>query len=146
MTNLHVKISTDGYHFVQAGIQFIEEKYGAKYMGYWAIKRKSGWSDEPVDVFYVENPDREKGHTNYFGMFRQDGMVYITNAESAFSETLKGIIGNNDEVVISRYRHDFRDTGDAFIDGGRDYTRLGGSTIPRTVDVLVEGSEFVVVE
>jgi hypothetical protein len=31
-----------------------------------------------------------------------------------------------DDVLYSRYRHDFRSSGDAFVDGGRDYFRFSG--------------------
>jgi hypothetical protein len=112
------------YHFTQSGIQTIEQKYQARYMGYWCTKRSGGgWAETPVDVFYVENPDTSKGHSNYFGMFVNDGRVMITDAQSCFSEPMTGIL-ENDLVYLSRYRHDMVVTPlGKSIDGGRDYLK-----------------------
>lgn len=114
----------NGYHFVRNSIEKIEEKYGAKYMGYWCTKRPNGdWHELPVDVFYQPNPDTSKGHTNYFGMYIQNETVWITEASSAFSEPIIGVICEDGQVLVSRYRHDYQTKGDRMIDGGRDYTR-----------------------
>lgn len=149
---MFVKIPEDGYWFKSAGIRKIEEKYNAKYMGYWCTKRPSGgWNESPVDVFYVENPDTSKGHTNYFGMFiktdpytgESTGSVYITEASTAFSEPIAGIPTDDGEVIVSRYRHDYVEKDGRMIDGGRDYTR---SSMHPTVTITVAGNQFVVTE
>lgn len=149
---MFVKIPEDGYWFKQAGIQKIEQKYGAKYMGYWTIKNSYGnWNDSPVDVFYQPNPDTSKGHTHYFGMFvktdpftgESTGNVYITEASSAFSDPISGIVTDDGEVIVSRYRHDYVTKGNYMIDGGRDYTR---SSMHPTVMVTVSGDQFVITE
>lgn len=130
--------ASNGYHFDEMGIGIIEERYGAKYMGYWCTKSPRGhWNERPVDVFYQPNPD--KGHSNYFGMFRQDDEVYITNAESCFSEPLTGAVCSDGEVIVSRFRHDYIERKGAMIDGGRDYTRSNNCKLVR---VNVIGSEF----
>ena len=141
---MFVTIPENGYWFKKDGIRKIEEKYGAKYMGYWCTKSPSGnWNESPVDVFYVENPDTSKGHTNYFGMFVRDESVYITEASTAFSEPIAGIPTDDGEVIVSRYRHDYVTRGDRMIDGGRDYTR---SSMHPTVRITVDGDQFVIAE
>ena len=134
----------NGYHFDEVGIAKIEEAYGAKYMGHWAIKRQSGWSDTPVDVFYQPNPDVSKGHSHYFGMFVDYfGKVMITDAASAFSEPITGLLTENDEVIVSRYRHHCVVKGSYMIDGGRDYLRTSGNSADgKLVKVTVENGEF----
>lgn len=141
---MFVKIPEDGYWFKKAGIQKIEEKYGAKYMGYWCTQRPSGgWNESPVDVFYQPNPDTSKGHTNYFGMFVRDESVYITEASTAFKDPISGIVTDDGEVIVSRYRHDYVEKDGRMIDGGRDYTR---ASMHPTVMVTVNGDQFVITE
>ena len=141
---MFVNIPEDGYWLKSAGISKIEEKYGAKYMGYWCTKRPSGgWNEQPVDVFYQPNPDTAKGHTHYFGMFYRDDVLYITEASTAFSDPIAGIVTDDGEVIVSRYRHDYVEKDGRMIDGGRDYTR---SSIHPTVIITVDGDKFVVSE
>lgn len=130
----------------QLDIDRVCHKYNAKYMGYWCTKdQRGGWNDSPVDVFYVADPDRSKGHSNYFGMFTRWNELFICNAESAFSETMDGIVNKDGEVIISRYRHDYRAGDICDIDGGRDYTKLTGDikNVER-VFVTVDGPNFII--
>jgi len=136
-----------GFHFSENGIAKMEERYNAKYMGYWCTKNSGGgWNEHPVDVFYVENPDTSKGHTNYFGLFHtQYTLIHdlgwmITNAESAFSEPIMGILCDDGEVIVSRYRHDCVMKGEYMIDGGRDYLRCSAG---RLVRVIVLDGKFL---
>ena len=144
---MFIDIPKDGYHFNAAGIKTISEKYNAQYMGYWCTKRKDdSWNEQPVDVFYQENPDREQGHSNYFGVFMETRdaygrHVYITDAKSAFSEPMTGSLCDDGEVIVSRYRHDYIEKKGAMIDGGRDYVRTTGS---KSVSVSVDGPNFVI--
>ena len=133
----------DGFYFNEKQIKIAEEKYGAKYMGYWCTKRPDGnsWNERPVDVFYQPNPNLELGHKHYFGLLIQDGILYITDATSAFSETIGGIITEDGEVLVSRFRHDYvTKEGGYMIDGGRDYLR---SSLHPTISVEVKDGEFV---
>lgn len=140
MDTMFIKTPEDGYHFFASSIATIADQYGARYMGYWPIKNGYGWAG-PVDVFYQPNPDTSKGHSHYFGMYRdKDGEVMITNAESAFSEPITGLLTDDGEVLVSRHRHDFVSKGDYFIDGGRDYVR---SSVGPFVAVTVKDGEFV---
>lgn len=124
-----------------------EKHYNATYMGPWAIKRKDGWSEQPCEIFYVENPDTSLGHSHYFGLFMfpfDRESLMITRGDSAFSEDIVGAYGEDGEVVVSRYRHDYIEHGAFMIDGGRDYTRLGGKAGEdfQTTAVFVEGPDF----
>jgi hypothetical protein len=140
---MFINTPKDGYHFSQGQIKVIEEKYGAKYMGYWCTKRLNGesWNERPVDVFYQSEPDTEKGHKHYFGMFVQEGTLWITDATSAFSDPITGIETEDGEVIVSRYRHDYVEKGKYMVDGGRDYFRTSGGPFVR---IRVEGPEFVI--
>jgi len=142
---MFVKIDPHGYFFDEKGIKIIEDKYDAKYVGYWCTKRPSGgWNETPVDVFYVENPDRSKGHSNYFGMFIQNNSVMITNAESCFEEPIAGILCEDGEVLVSRYRHDYVEKDGHMIDGGRDYVRCSANH-PR-IGITIENGNFILKE
>ena len=145
---MFVKTPTDGYWFSGVQIPKIEERYKAKYIGYWAIKdSKDNWTEEPVDVFYVANPDKSKGHSHYFGLFQKEDLsVMICKADSAFSEPIAGILLDDGEVMVSRYRHDCAAKGEGanevFIDGGRDYIRVGGNNL-ELVEVLIDQGNFI---
>jgi hypothetical protein len=141
---MFVTIPNEGYHFSQSQIKGIEEKNNAKYMGPWCTQRlKGGWNERPVDVFYQPNPDTEKGHKHYFGMFIQDGTVWITDATSAFMDPITGIVCEDGEVIVSRYRHDYVTKGDRMIDGGRDYVR---ASLHSSATVTVVDGEFIIKE
>ena len=145
MNTMFIK-TPESYHFDHKyALNIIEEKYKAKYMGYWAIKRDGGdWSDMPVDVFYQPNPDLSQGHSHYFGIFTVAGQgVLITNAASAFSEPITGLLTDDGEVLVSRYRHDYVEKGQYMIDGGRDYLRTSGNAVAgKLVEVTVVDGEF----
>jgi len=113
-------------------------------MGYWAIKRDGGnWSEMPVDVFYQPNPDLSQGHSHYFGIFTVPGQgVLITDAASAFSEPITGLLTEDGEVIVSRYRHDCVQKGPYMIDGGRDYLRTSGNADSALVKITVVNGEF----
>lgn len=115
-------------------IEAIEKKKNAKYLGDFAIKDIwDNWTDSPVAVFYQENPNRDLGHTNYFGIFAKMEILpsifqaegeelqrkwYICNGSSAFSKplwALKTPIG----VLLSGYPHDYIEKEGYMIDGGR---------------------------
>jgi hypothetical protein len=115
-------------------VKSIEEKLNAKFVLETSLKNHLGiWSDFPIQVYYVENPDFEKGHSHYVGVFKRNGSAILMNAEQVedivFSAKRIG-----DEIIYSAYRHEFvssKTNPQIFIDGGRDYTRasLGGGDI-----------------
>lgn len=136
---MYISIPKDGRHLKADGIAHVEQTKEARYLGAWAIKTKTGWTEMPVDVFYVANPDRSQGHSNYFGMFvtpleEYGEALMICDAASAFSQVLNAVLTDDGEVLISRYRHDYRDDGEVMIDGGRDYCRHQGDLHEVTVN------------
>lgn len=137
----YIDMGREGYHFSSDNIAKIENLKNATFIGSFCTKRLfEDYNDVPVDVFYNPNPNKELGHSHYFGMFRtMDGQVMITNAESCFSEPLTGAVCDDGEVIISRYRHDFVARKGAMIDGGRAYTRTNGC---RLVHVTVINGLF----
>lgn len=143
MTERFIKTPEDGYWLDQASIKKVEEIRSAKYMGYWCTKRSDGsWNEQPVDVFYQPNPDLAQGHSHYFGIFIRDNSIYICDAASAFSETIGGIVCDDGEVLVSRYRHDYvTKEGGYMIDGGRDYLK---ASLHSTIAVNVKDGEFII--
>jgi len=140
-----------GYHISK--VYMIEEKYKAKFLGFFSVPNAAGtdWSDMPVDVFYQPNPDKGRGHSNYFGAhvdaltrLTEDPRVFITNAEGCFKVPMDGIIADSGEVIMSHYVHDnhFSMDGSVWIDGGRYYTRSGVYEKNRYVKVRVIDGEF----
>jgi hypothetical protein len=125
----------------------VEEKYGAKFVGDFCVKTKSGgWSEEPIAIFYQPNPNVALGHKHYFGLFVRGESMYITDGTSAFSEPIVGIVTPGGEVIFSRYRHDFVEREGVFIDGGRDYVHIGGNIAGvERVHVVPDGAVLKVV-
>ena len=128
------------YWLKEDTLSIIETLYNAKFMGFWSIQAPDGsWYAKPVDVFYVEEPDVSKGHSNYFGIFWQNDGWLICDAQSAFSVPMLGALCPDGEVLVSRYRHDYVEKGDILIDGGREYTRTNAYDV---VSVTVNNGEF----
>lgn len=127
---MFIQIPKQGAHLKPKGICDVEDSMNAKYMGAWSVKTQRGWTEFPVDVFYVANPDRSKGHSNYFGLLYSmtEGSIVICDAATVFETPCSAVIAEDGEVLISRYRHDYREAGGVMIDGGRDYTRAMGDT------------------
>lgn len=108
----------------------VEEKYNAKYIGDFSITQ-----DKPIAVFYVENPNRALGHSNYFGIFGQVVSLdpleydwYICNAIKILDKTYPANKLPNGELLISTYPHDYKikeyEGIEYMIDGGNaGYTR-----------------------
>lgn len=119
-----------------------ERHYNATFVGDFCLKTKDGtWSEEPAAIFWVETPSKPE-YSNYFGLFVRSGSIYITDGQSAFSEPMCGVVTPSGDVLVSRYRHDYREEEGVFIDGGRDYVRTNG----KTVGVRAEGPQLIVVE
>jgi len=137
-------IKNESILFSEDTIRRLEEIYKAVYVCDSQIKTKSGWSDNPVAVFYTAQPHPEG--SNYFGIFMRDKKPFICNAESALAPFV-GAVKKNGDIVYSRFRHDYVEFDGAYcIDGGRDYVRLGGPEMPQTVQLKIEGSTVTVVD
>jgi hypothetical protein len=126
---MFIETPDEGYHFKTEGLKTISQHYGATYLGYFQKKfsdGRGGYQETPVDVWYQPKPDTSKGHSHYFGMYIVGslGHAMITDAGSCFEEPLEGMLcDDNDEVIISRFRHHYVGKKGAMIDGGRAYTR-----------------------
>lgn len=113
----------DPPNFSQETIEKIEQHYGANFIFDLCIKDKNGnWTEQPIAIFYKENPDITKGHKNYFGIFVRNGETIICDATTVSEGHWNGLI-SDDKVYLSRFRHDYREIDGKFIDGGRDYCR-----------------------
>jgi hypothetical protein len=95
----------------------------------------------PVDVFFRDTPHPEFGN-RYFGVYQKMVDLYITNADMVEDLQFDCIEGP-EGWEYSSYVHDFKNVGDNFIDGGRDYTRRGGHEIPPIKTFVVKDGEFV---
>ena len=140
---MYIETPTRGYHFRPEDLKIISDKYGAKYLGYFQKKLPDGmgYRETPIDVWYQPNPDISKGHSHYFGMYIQDGRAWITDACRCFEEPIVGMLCDDyEEVIISRFRHDYVSKKGAMIDGGRAYTR---SSIGTRVSCTIYAGEWV---
>jgi len=110
----------------------VEKKYNAKYIGDFALMRPNGWAEVPAQVYWQPVPPVQ-GYSHYFGLIirydsNDEPTVYITTAAS-LEDVEFSAIRSGDEILYSRYRHDYRTSkdGKCSIDGGRDYTRIIGT-------------------
>jgi hypothetical protein len=124
------------YWFSLEQIDTIEKLKNATWIGAFCLKSSDGsnWNEEPVDVFYVETPEKPE-YSNYFGLFYTRSIstfktdkLYICNAKSIEDQDINALVTPKGEVIYSRYRHDFRSavTCHVSVDGGRDYGRYVG--------------------
>ena len=108
----------------------VEKRYNCKFVCETPIKDGEGWRELPSLIFYNEVPHPQG--SNYMALSVRMGYdgktdMVVSDGISATMYNIKGII-DGDEVIYSRYRHDYRvgKTG-VWIDGGRDYTRSSGA-------------------
>ena len=123
------------------GIAKIEKAYNAKYVFESCLKTKNGgWCNMPVAIFYTETPHPQG--SNYFGLYCNDfGDFMITDGISA-TEPFDALQAG-DDVIYSRYRHDFREHNGYMVDGGRDYFRRSADGIPVKLCVNKDKLEIV---
>ncbi len=137
-------LTKNPYNLSLNGIKIIEEKYNVSYIGVWQpMKNNGSYNDLPLDVFYQENPDIAKGHSNYMGVYTNVNQVFITNAASCFAKTITAIKGRNTGLIyVSNYAHDFKYCrGAGFVDGGRFYTRYD-PTAADTISIICKDGKF----
>lgn len=129
-----------------------ERNYNCRYMGDFSVPVKQEndtvrWSEQPVAVFHCANKVKPE-HATYMGIFRDPmtGFLTICDAQGAFHENIRCFI-HASQVVFSAYRHDFQmadgELSRGFIDGGRDYLRLGGP-VGELYNLSVDDGHFVV--
>lgn len=112
----------------QEQIRDIEDKYAGTYVFESCLKDKDGkWLNFPAAIFYTDKAHPEG--SNYFAMFILHGCLMIADGITAVKNVVYTGLEAEDQVVYSRYRHDFRSLKNgAYIDGGRDYFRYGGDS------------------
>ena len=121
-----MKIDTKCSFIKPEMIEVFEREYSAKYILETDLKAKDGgWANRPGAIFYTE-----KAHprgSNYFALYFDGDTLMITDGLPSIKDVVFKGIEAEDEVVYSRYRHDYRSgKNGAFVDGGRDYFRYGG--------------------
>lgn len=100
-----------------------------------------------MDIFYREKPHPEFGN-RYFGLYSSkyatdlENRFYITTADWIEDLTF-AMIYADDKWHYSSHRWDMVQTSVGFIDGGREYTRLGGNTIPKATTFVVRDGKFM---
>jgi hypothetical protein len=100
------------------------------------------------DIFYRETPHPTFGN-RYFGLYHdQERLLYNTShlmiSAADWVEDLKfDMIKSEGWYFYSSHRWDMVNTAVGSIDGGRAYTRLGGSVIPKVETFVVRNGKFV---
>lgn len=136
---MNEKINLESIVFSPEEIKFYEKKYNAQYIcdSSNPILEKDqiiGWHDNPCAFFW--SPIKHPKGSNYFCLFTKPNLIspkptdliYIADGISIVNQSISAI-SNGEEIIFSRYRHDYRTFSDpkyslVAIDGGRDYTRL----------------------
>ncbi len=140
---------------------YIAEKHpSARFIEEICLRTKNGgYSENPGIVLYEETPPN--GFTNKFFAYYKyiDREAMLTGGEdrgqwvitglSNFDPVVEGILvpdkSGGGVLAISRYCHDFFQLPDgSFVDGGRDYTRTGGSVLPTIVRIDLFKKKFQV--
>ena len=136
-----MKIHNECTFLKPEGIKIIEEKYNAKYVFESCIKNKDSWCNFPVAIFYTEEAHPQG--SNYFGIYVDERRInfLITNGISA-TEPFDGL-QIDDDVIYSRYRHDYRTLGEGMVDGGRDYFKRSLHGTPVKLGVNKDKLEII---
>jgi hypothetical protein len=121
-----------------------EKHYNASFIGDWALPLKSGNWSSPAAVFYCPEPDKSKGHSDYFAIVEKQSVIstpdkpdyqmYILSAAfikykvltGAYSQFLNKSTNETElQVVYSCHVHDYVVTSneEVMIDGGFDYVK-----------------------
>lgn len=135
---VNLELSKDWQKIID--IEKVEKKYNVKFVCETPLRYKEGWRDYSSLIFYGE---KHPQGSNYMALSVQYGIegefkeLVISDGISATDGYLIGLV-DGDEVIYSRFRHDYRvgKTG-VWIDGGRDYTRSGGGE--QVILVIKEG-------
>ena len=99
-----------------------------------------------ADILYRDTPHPVYGN-KYFCLYHSQhedfvGRLMIAGADWVEDLTFD-MIKSEGYYYYSSHRHDMVTTSVGFIDGGRSYTRLGGSVIPKVTSFVVRNGKFV---
>lgn len=145
MTNVMISKQLDQL-LVPIDPQGVEKLKNATFVGEFCLRDKYGnWVNDPAQIYWQEKPPVE-GYSNYFALFVRNSQVFITSGQAAADAEISAI-GYKDEIIFSRYRHDYRSSTDGAvaIDGGRDYTKIVG-TPDEYLTLKIEGPHLVIKE
>lgn len=126
-------------------IALIEQRYKAKYIMDSCLKTiDDQWANFPAAFFYTEAKHPQgsnymalySGGPNYDQWMITDGIRITEGTHNGF------LVG--DELVHSRYRHDFFQHNGVTTDGGRDYFRWG--VIDEALEEGVKKIQFKIVD
>ncbi len=145
-----MKILNKSEIFTQENISKIESMRSVKYVCETCLRGgDGGWINQAAAIFWDKNPKNiPEGGSAWFGLFYNfENILMITNAISAIGIPMDGVIANNEDIIYSRFRHDYRISpdGTVMIDGGRDYFR-SGPTRKGTVILTIVGGDLIVKE
>lgn len=135
-------------------IEKVKKYYNAEYVGDFPYPMPSGgFYDFPLSIFYQTHTKQE--HAPYFGLYLRHKELgnkktpYITKA-SYITEYIFNGLQAGDEIIYSRFRHDYRGfdsfpKSGAIVDGGFDYFKWSPGTINATpVRLQVKEGKIIV--
>lgn len=152
MKNMNVNLDLSNIWKNRVNINQIEEHYNCKFVCETPIKDNRGsWRDTSSLIFYSEVPHPQGSnymalsisyHYNESKDHMEDTLV-VSNGISATQNNIVGVI-DGDEVIYSRYRHDYRSgKTNVFVDGGRDYIRTSSNCV---VELKINEGNLEVIE
>lgn len=101
-------------------------------------------NNKPTAVYHASNPNKKKGHKEYLLIFSSRAQYYVSGMtpEQLDKERMhNGIFCLKcKDVILSLYNHDFETCSckNAFIDGGKFYTRSGAEDLSTIKSVVVD--------
>lgn len=131
-----MKFNNDSAIFSEENIKSIEKVKNAEYV------IDTEHNNISCAVFYGDTPHKDSG-SRYFALYYTpiENQLMITDGSFIEEQVIMGVVSEDDEVVFSRHRHDYRQSqdGSVFIDGGRAYMR---SNTNRTVAIKVSNGKI----
>jgi hypothetical protein len=131
-------LENDSVLFSEESIKTIERMKSATYVCDTELPT-NGAVPVLCSIFYGDEAHPVSG-SHYFAMFYDfDKRLMITNGSFVENQSFTGVVADDNSVIYSRHRHDYRTSGDGsvFVDGGRDYIRTNAS---RTVELVIKGA------
>lgn len=136
---------------------YVKEKHpNARFIEEICLRTKNGgYSSNPGVVLYEDEPPAPFT-SKFFAYYRYPGNVldddgdkghWVITGLSTFDPVVEGILvpdqSGGGVLAISRYCHDFFQLPDgSFVDGGRDYTRIGGNPLPTLTRINLLTKKF----
>ncbi len=148
---MNVKLEQSALWYYKDQVKdYINEKHpDARFIAEIALPTKGGgWTDNPGIVLYEEHPPAPFSN-KFFAYYRypddpfskrdKERGKWVVTGLSNFDPVVEGVYDTTSGIVaISRYGHDYFTTSPGFfVDGGRNYTRFGGSSLSHLAIVKV---------